>query len=137
MRRWIAFTCLLLPLSPATAQFFDRECTNQELAAWREIVHAAVVANWQVPYAERYLACTVMLSLNWRGEVLNVGIANCGDDPAVHRSVVRAGYQASPLRMPENRDCAQRNVILRLEHRPFQAEESEDLADTDDSVDPE
>lgn len=136
MIRWLGLLCLVVPLS-AAAQFFNRECTDQELAEWREAVQAAVVANWRLPYEERYLGCTVMLSLNWRGEVLNVGIANCGDDPVVHRSVVTAGYQASPIRMPENRDCLQRNVILRLEHRPLKAEEPEDQAIPDDSVDPE
>ena len=72
-----------------------------------------------------------MLSLNWRGEVLNVGIAKCGEDPRVHRSVVSAGYEVSPVRMLENRACYQRNVIIKLESRPLQPEERED------SVDPE
>jgi hypothetical protein len=115
----------------AAAQLPDKSCSDDELAEWRDAVQATLVANWRVPYEDRYLACTVMLSLNWRGEVLNVGIANCGEDPEVHRSVVNAGYQASPIRMPENRACLQRNVIIRLESRPLNPGEQED------SVDPE
>ena len=123
--------CLALPLSQAVAQFPDKGCSDEELAGWRDAVQAALVANWRVPYEDRHLACTVMLSLNWRGEVLNVGIANCGDDPQVHRSVVNAGYQSSPIRMLENRACYQRNIIVRLESRPLTPEEREA------SVDPE
>ena len=131
MRGWFLAFCLVLPLSMAAAQIPDRACGDDELAGWRDAVQAALVANWRVPYEDRYLACTVMLSLNWRGEVLNVGIANCGEDPEVHRSVVNAGYQASPIRMLENRACFQRNVIIRLESRPLKPGEQEG------SVDPE
>jgi hypothetical protein len=131
MRGWLVLLCLLLPFAEAAAQFPSTGCSNKELEAWREAVHAALVENWRVPYEDRYIACTVMLSLNWRGEVLNVGIANCGDDPQVHRSVVNAGYQSSPIRMLDNRACYQRSVILRLESRPLHPEEE------DESVDPE
>lgn len=130
-RGWIFLLFLFLPVSQTAAQFPDRGCGIEELIGWREAVHAAVVANWQVPYEERYIACTVMLSLNWRGEVLNVGIANCGEDPLVHRSVVNAGYQASPIRMLDNRACYQRNVIIKLESRPLKPGEPEE------SIDPE
>jgi hypothetical protein len=131
VRAWFAALLVVLPLTPVTAQFADQGCSDEELAGWREAVQATLVANWRVPYEDRYIACTVMLSVNWRGEVLNVGIANCGEDPLVHRSVVNAGYQASPVRMLENRACYQRNVILRLESRPLTPEKREA------SVDPE
>ena len=131
MRARFAILLVLLPLTQSVAQFPDQGCSNEELSGWRESVQAALVANWRVPYPDRYLACTVMLSVNWRGEVLNVGIANCGEDPLVHRSVVNAGYQVSPVRMPENRACYERNVIVRLESRPLKAGEPEA------SVDPE
>ena len=131
MRGWLFLLFLFLPFSQTAAQLPDRVCTIDELMGWREAVQAAIVANWKVPYEDRYLACTVMLSVNWRGEVLNVGIANCGEDPLVHRSVVNAGYQASPIRMLDNRACYERNVIVKLESRPLKPEERED------SVDPE
>ncbi|HSG58677.1 MAG TPA: hypothetical protein VLA06_04030 [Woeseiaceae bacterium] len=131
MRGWSLLLLLFLPLSQATAQSANRACSIEELMGWREAVHAALLANWKVPYEDRYIACTVMLSVNWRGEVLNVGIANCGEDPQVHRSVVNAGYQSSPIRMLDNRACYERNVIVKLESRPLQPEEREE------SVDPE
>lgn len=131
MKRWFAILCLILPLSSAAVGFPFDTCSSKEQSAWREAVKAAVVGNWRVPYEDRYLACTVMLSLNWRGEVLNVGIANCGDDARVHRSVVNAGYMASPLRMPDNKSCYERNVILKLESRPLQVEQRDDSIDSE------
>jgi hypothetical protein len=121
----------LLLASPVCAQFTTDVCDAQERALYRESVHDAVVANWKVPYDDRYIACTLLLSLNWRGEVLNVGIANCGEDRRVHRSVVDAGYSASPLRMPENKACFERSVIVRIEFRPLAFD------DRGESVDPE
>lgn len=131
MRRTFHIWAFLLLASPACAQFAPGTCAAEERALYQEAVHDAVVAEWKVPYDHRYIACTVLLSLNWRGEVLNVGIANCGDDPRVHRSVVDAGYSASPLRMPKNRACFERNVIVKLESRPL------DFDGRDESVDPE
>ena len=112
---------LLLSLlaSPASAQWFFSECDAEELALYEESVHDAVIANWKVPYEDTHITCTVLLSLNWRGEVVNVGIANCGDDARVHRSVVDAGYSASPLPMPEDRACLERNIIVKIEFRPL------------------
>ncbi len=122
MRRSFCILAVLLLAPPAGAQWLFGNCSAEERAQYEESVHAAVIANWKIPYDDRYLACTVLLSLNWRGEVLNVGIANCGEDARVHRSVVDAGYSASPLRMPENRSCFERNVIVKLEFRPLEFE---------------
>ena len=131
MRRVLQVVALLLLTAAARAQFTSVECSAEERALYLESVHDAVIAAWKMPYDHRYIACTVLLTLNWRGEVLNVGIANCGDDPRVHRSVVDAGYGASPLRMPKNRSCFERNVIVKIEFRPLGS------AAGDESVDPE
>lgn len=130
--KWVLrIMAMLLLTAPAGAQFTAAECSAEERALYRESVHDAVIAAWKMPYDHRYIACTVLLSLNWRGEVLNVGIANCGDDPRVHRSIVDAGYGASPLRKPANRSCFERNVIVKIEFRPLGSEAG------DESVDPE
>ena len=131
MRRTFCILAVLLLAPPAGAQWFLAKCDEEERAQYRESVHDAVIANWKVPYDDRYIACTLLLSLNWRGEVLNVGIANCGEDARVHRSVVDAGYSASPIRRPEKRSCFERSVIVKIEFRPLEYEGGPE------SVDPE
>ena len=61
------------------------------------------------------VVCTVLIKQDFRGEVEQVGIANCGDDPIVHRSIVNAGYRASPMPLPENPACFRRDIIVQLE----------------------
>lgn len=131
MRLAFSIFFLLLLASQACAQWFAGECDAKERELYEGAVRDAVIANWKVPYDDRYITCTVLLSLNWRGEVLNVGIANCGDDSRVHRSVVDAGYSASPLPMPDERACFERSVIVKIESRPLSFEGD------DESVDPE
>ena len=119
MVRAFQFLVLLLLTSSACAQWIFGECDAAERAAYEEAVRDAVIANWKVPYDDRHITCTVLLSLNWRGEVLNVGIAKCGTDARIHRSVVDAGYGASPLPMPDDRACRERSVIVMIEFRPL------------------
>ncbi len=131
MRRSVLTLLLLLPPSLALAASMFGKCSDHERERYLESVKQAVYANWDVPYDDESIECTVLLKQNWRGEVLHVGIAKCGDDPRVHKSVVDAGYSASPLPSPENKACRDRNIILQLEARALQVKE------TPESVDPE
>ena len=131
MKRALCIVVVSLLASPASAQWFLSKCSAEEKIQYQESVHDAVIASWKLPYDDRYITCTVLLSLNWRGEVLNVGIAKCGTDARIHRSVVDAGYGASPLPMPEDRACRERSVIVVLEFRPLSFDGD------DESVDPE
>ena len=131
MRRLLPFLALLLLASPACAQWLFGECGAEERALYEESVRDALIAAWKVPYDDRQIMCTVLLSIDWRGEVLNVGIAKCGVDARVHRSVVDAGYSASPLPMPADRACLERSIIVTIEYRPLGFEGD------NESVDPE
>ncbi len=127
----IFYLVLLIRSAGVLAAGDDGTCSEKEKALFLQSVQAAVKSNWNVPYEDRYLVCTVLLKLNWRGEVLHVGIANCGEDPRVHRSVVAAGYTASPVRMPENRACFDRNVIVKLESRALEYAGQDESVDTE------
>lgn len=90
-------------------------------------VRDVILSNWSVPYDDENIECTVLIQQNWRGEVLHVGIASCGDDPRVHKSVVDAAYSSSPIPLPKTEACFSRDVIVRVEARVLLSE----------SVDPE
>ena len=131
MKRMFPVLGLLLLTSAAGAQWFSGKCDAEERELYEESVHDAVIANWKVPYEDSHITCTVLLSLNWRGEVINVGIANCGDDARVHRSVVDAGYSASPLPMPDDKACFERNIIVNIEFRPLGFDGDDESVDTE------
>jgi hypothetical protein len=95
-------------------------CDADAQARYLESVRDAILSNWSVPYADENIACTVLIQQNWRGEVLHVGIAACGDDPRVHKSVVDAAYLSSPIPLPKNAACFTRDVIVRVESRVLQ-----------------
>ena len=52
-----------------------------------------------------------------RGEVMDVGIANCSEDPQIHKSVIDAAYEASPMPRPPSKACFKRDVIVEIESR--------------------
>lgn len=111
----VILAVLTVSAAPVSAQ--DGVCTTQERDDYYQAVLRAVTAAWRVPYEDRSLACTVLIKQNFRGEVLDIGIARCGDDPRVHKSVVDAGYLASPIPLPVNKACFSRDIILRIESR--------------------
>jgi hypothetical protein len=107
---------LMLP-AWACATGDDHTCTDAEHELYLQAILLKLKSAWRLPETAGPIACTVLIKQNWRGEVENVGIADCGDDPRVHKSVVDAGYDASPMPMPENKACFSNDVIVRLESR--------------------
>ena len=107
-RGWLL---LLFVASPILAQD-ELVCGDLEREAYLHDVSQAVAAHWKVPYLNRTITCRVLIRQNFRGEVLDVGIAKCGEDPTVHKSVIDAGYQASPVPLPKNKACFSRDIII-------------------------
>jgi len=104
----------------AVAVEIGDNCSDEEDETYVRTITQAVHAAWAPPYKDRAISCTVLLRQNFRGEVLNVGIANCGDDPRVHKSVIEAGYNASPIPLPANKACFRRDIIIRIETRALE-----------------
>ena len=113
--RICALIVMMLPVFPVGAQ--DDDCSERDREAYLHDVVQAVSAAWKVPYTNRTLSCSLLIKQNFRGEVLNVGIARCGDDPNVHKSVIDAGYEASPLPLPGKKACFSRDIIISLSSR--------------------
>ena len=104
-------------VSPVLADEEPRECTAGVREAYLSEIRKRLYEYWQVPYENRTLRCTVLIRQNFRGEVMDVGIANCTDDPQVHKSVVDAAYEASPIPRPAVKACLKRDVIVVIESR--------------------
>ena len=78
----------------------------------------SVQAAWQAPDFGAGYSCVAIVALNFRGEVLDVGVDECTrDELVIRKSVEDAAYDASPLPLPGNRSCLDRKVRLRLDHR--------------------
>lgn len=111
---------LVLWIGLAAAQDAEQyvECSKYERETYLQVLRQHVVTNWQAPSRTRDRACTVLIAQNFRGEVLNAGVEDCGDDPELIKSIEDAVYSSSPLPMPENNACFERNVRLRLVPKP-------------------
>lgn len=107
-------------LRPAAAA--DTGCSKEEREAYFDAIERRIYENWRVPDANRTLSCKVLVKQDFRGEVRDVGIALCGKDPAVHRSVMNAAYRASPMPLPANKSCFARSVIVTVESRTQQGD---------------
>jgi hypothetical protein len=106
-------------IEPAVA---DTGCSEAERDAYFDAIEARIYENWRIPHANRTLSCKVLIKQDFRGEVRDVGIALCGEDPAVHRSVMNAVYRASPMPLPANKSCFARSVIVTIESRTQQGD---------------
>ena len=118
--RILAIILLLTVIAPLDSGADDqsRACSAAERKAYAEQLAQAVHGAWQPPdFGEGY-RCVAIVALNFRGEVLNVGVEECSrDDLSIHKSVEDAAYDASPLPLPGNRSCLDRTMRLRLVHR--------------------
>ena len=119
MSKLILLSALSIALSLQLAASDEvQSCTAQERSAYHQQLTQAIHAAWQVPNFDVGYSCTVIVALNFRGEVLNVGVEDCSrDDAAIRKSIEDAAYDASPLPLPANRSCLDRTVRLRLERR--------------------
>ena len=114
--RVVPFLRLTLCLIPFSAGA-ETDCTEADRDAYFDSIEREIFANWNVPYTNRNLSCKVLVKQDFRGEVRDVGIALCGDDPRVHRSVVNAVYRASPMPLPEKKSCFAGSVIVTIDSR--------------------
>ena len=108
---------LLLLLLAAAAPAEEQECSSAELDVYLQMVRAQIYEFWTLPYKNRTIACTVLIKQNFRGEVLYVGIAKCTDDKLIHKSVINAAYEASPVPLPKNKACFENDLIVRIERK--------------------
>ena len=95
-----------------------RACSATERSTYAEQLARAVKSAWRAPEYGQGYSCTAVISLDFRGEVLNVGVEDCSrDELVIRKSVEDAAYDASPLPLPGNRSCLDRTVRVRLEYR--------------------
>lgn len=93
------------------------KCTAADLESYLSEIREKLYENWNVPYQNRSIACTLLIKQSFRGEVLYVGIAECTDDAQIHKSVIDAAYQASPIPLPIVKACFRRDAIVKIESR--------------------
>jgi len=108
---------VLLLLSHSAAAQTVAECTTAEREEYFDSIERKIHESWRVPYDNRAISCKVLIKQDWRGEVRDVGIAMCGADPTVQRSIINAAYRASPMPMPGNKTCFAESVIVTIELR--------------------
>ena len=121
--RFAAIGAALLALAGAPQlAAAQTSCSEAERDAYFDEIERLIFENWRVPYPNRNLSCKVLVNQDFRGEVRDVGIAFCGDDPVVHRSVMNAAYRASPIPLPANKRCFARSVIVTVESRTQQGD---------------
>jgi membrane protein involved in colicin uptake len=120
IKRSPLFVILFLLLTPVAAQEAGQylECTANERDAYKQLLQRKLTANWRVSSQYRNVACTVTIAQNFRGEVLNAAVEDCADDPVLKKSAEDAAYSSSPLPTPENRACFERQIRVRLLHKP-------------------
>ena len=104
----------LLILSPTLAAESVSVCTKTEREEYFDSIERKIHESWRVPYDNRGISCKVLIKQDWRGEVRDVGIALCGEDPVLQRSIINAAYRASPMPMPGNKTCFTESVIVTI-----------------------
>ena len=116
--RLVRMTAILVLLSsPVYAEESAEECSSVNRQSYLESARSKFYEHWQPPDYVTNISCTVLIKQNFRGEVLYVGIAKCTDDPQVHKSVINAGYEASPMPPPAVKACFRRDIIFSIESR--------------------
>jgi colicin import membrane protein len=88
-----------------------------ERDAYFDSIEQAIYANWRIPYQNTSISCKVLVKQDWRGEVRDVGVAFCTDDPTIRRSIINAVYRASPMPLPGNKACFAESVIVTIQSR--------------------
>ncbi|MCH7822227.1 MAG: TonB C-terminal domain-containing protein [Proteobacteria bacterium] len=108
---------LLLAVTASDGADERRPCSATARSEYKAQISRAFFSNWQPERGARSLSCTVVIAQNFRGEVLNVVVEECGEEVAVHKSVENALYLSSPLPKPENRSCFERTIHVQLSRR--------------------
>lgn len=114
----LAFTGSLLPRAGVS----QSDCSDDERDAYFDSIETRIYENWRIPLTNRSISCKVLIKQDFRGEVRDAGIALCGDDAAIHRSVINAVYRASPMPLPPNKSCFAESVIVTIESRTQQGD---------------
>ncbi len=92
-------------------------CPAVDMEAYTTIIKQSVLASWQPSRGEEAKKCVVVLAQSFRGEVLNVGFEDCEHLENVRKSIEDAVYLSSPLPLPANTHCFERNLKISL-YRP-------------------
>jgi len=118
--RQLLLLALLLCVASAVAQDAEQygECSQYERESYLQLLRQKLQSNWRVPIRHRQRACTVKIVQNFRAEVLNAGVEDCSDDPALIKSIEDAVYLSSPLPKPANPACFEKTVSVRMVPKP-------------------
>ncbi len=86
--------------------------------AYLSAIRHSILDHWRatMPVDEAF-GCLVELVQNFRGEVLDVKIDECEDNPRVHKAIEDAAYLLSPIAIPANKQCFERTIQVRLYRR--------------------
>jgi len=112
------FALLILPGLSLGAGDAAATCSQEEWDAYYLALQNHVKSNWQRPFDNQAITCTMLLRLDFRSEVEDVEILTCDDDELVRKSAEDAGYNSSPLPVPKNRACFSKQITIRLQFTP-------------------
>lgn len=115
---YLLYALVILPGALPAADEPSASCSQNDWDAYFTEMQNYVIANWQPPYDYRPLSCTILLRLDFRGEVAHVEIINCDDDEQVRKSAENAAYESSPLPKPKNKACFVKQMTVQLVFRP-------------------
>ena len=91
----------------------EEPCTKQQRDEYVDRLQRRITENWRLPSHYREIDCTVVVAQSFRGEVLNAAVEDCTDSE-LRKTIEDAAYLSSPLPLPGNGSCFQREISLRI-----------------------
>ena len=102
-----------LLLAFGSAAFAEEPCSQQQRDEYMDRLERRISENWRLPTHYRDIDCTVLVVQSFRGEVLDASVLDC-TDAEIRKSIEDATYLSSPLPLPRNDSCFQREINIRV-----------------------
>ena len=119
-RRICVTFAALIALSACGSNPMDAQpasCSAIEGQLYAREVHGTITRNW-LPPVDVEIACTVLIRQGADGIIQDFRFADCNDDAGIQRSVSAAVQKSSPLPLPANAVCFERDIRLVFEYNP-------------------
>jgi len=116
--RYVLYALLTWPGLLLAEYDSSATCSRSEWNEYFDHINHHVTSFWRLPFRHSPISCTILLRLDFRGEVQNVEILACDDDESVWKSAENAGYLSSPLPKPRNLACFLDQMTVRLRYTP-------------------
>jgi len=112
------YALLILPTLLIANDSSSNPCTQSEWNAYFDLIQGHVRGFWRSPITHRAVSCTILVRQDFKSEVEHVEILSCDEDARIQKSAEDAGYAASPLPKPANKNCFSKQMTVRLTVSP-------------------